>query len=90
MFFFTTVGILLMNVFSSFEIITRMAYYFRIYEAILVAEFICLFKRYGRLFTLSSAYAFYMAMFVASLNNDILADSHGQPKIIPYKTIFEN
>ena len=84
--FFTAIGIIMVNCFSSIIVITRMAYYFRIFEIILIAEFIYLFTKKTRLMVLAAVYLFYFGIFYSSLNNDINAVQDG-PKLIPYKNV---
>lgn len=87
MMFFTTLAIILINCFSSLIVITRIAYYFRIFEIILIAEFIYIFNKRSRSLVLLVTYLYYFGVFYISLLNDIKAPIP-EPKLIPYKNIF--
>ncbi|MGY0038967.1 EpsG family protein [Pedobacter sp. NJ-S-72] len=82
-------GILLLNTFSSLLILTRLAYYFRIFEIVLIAEFVYLFSKRTRVVVLFVVYLYYIAMFVSALKNDIDAEDYGGPKMIPYRSVFD-
>ena len=88
-FAFSILAIIFINCFSSLLIITRLGYYLRIFEIILVAEFIYVFRYKLRPLILCGIFSLYLAIFIASLNNDMEAEDHGQPKIIPYKSVFD-
>lgn len=85
---FVVLSVFFLNVFSSLLILTRLAYYFKIFEIVIVAELIYLFAKRYRVFILLGFLSFYIFIFIGSLFNDISADGEGQPKMIPYKSIF--
>lgn len=84
---FTTLGIILLNCFSSVITLTRISYYFRIFEIVLAAEFIYLFSKKSRIVVLLVFYVYYFSIFYTALVNDSTAPDFG-PKMIPYKNIF--
>lgn len=87
--FFTVLAIFLINCFSTLLVITRIAYYFRIFEVIMVAEFVYLFKnKYFKLLPIMIVYFYYISMFVYALQNDIEFDGQGVSKMVPYKNVF--
>lgn len=87
--FFSLLGLIVYNLFSSVVFITRFAFYLRIFEILLIPELIFTFSKKLRPFLILIAFLLYFAMFMGSLQNDINAEDNGQPKMIPYKSIFE-
>lgn len=86
---FSVLSIVLINCFSSIITLTRLAYYFRIFEILLVAEYVYTFSKNIRKPILVVLVSLYFGIFISSLYADIEADSMGQPKMIPYKSILD-
>lgn len=80
-------GIVFTNVFSSVIALSRIGYYFRLYEIILVAELIFIFSKQSRLIVLASLTFFYSALFYNALVVD-MAETRTENNLIPYKNIF--
>ena len=86
---FYVLSVVLINCFSSVITLTRLSYYFRIFEIILVAEYVYTYNRKVRMPILVGLCLVYLGVFISSLYADIDADSMGQPKMIPYKSVFD-
>lgn len=82
-----TLGMMLVNTFSSVGAITRIAFYFRIFEIVLMASMVPFFKRSSRPIFCVLVVSYFFAMFYGSLSNDYY-NVEEQPKLTPYQTIF--
>ena len=80
-------GIVFTNVFSSVIALSRIGYYFRLYEIILVAELIFVFNKQSRLSTLCIISTFYAFLFYNALKVD-MSSTETSIKLIPYQNIF--
>jgi hypothetical protein len=89
LYFFVALSTAVVTIFHSVEAVTRFAYYFRIFEIILVAEVIYLLRnKDARLFAIIIiVVGYYGFMFYNALLVDIKLDS--SPKMTPYSTFFE-
>ena len=81
------IGVLLINVFASFTPVTRLSYYFLIFQIILVPKLIYSFKSNQlKVIFLSGFIFYYLLMFTNSLMIDEQTDKY--PKITPYQNYF--
>ena len=80
-------GLMLFNMFSSIGAITRISYYFRIFEIVLLANMVPFFKRSSQPVVCIFITVFFFIMFYSSLSFDY-SDVDTYPKMTPYKTIF--
>ena len=85
--FFVVLATVMVNVFSSFVIFTRISYYFRAFEVIFIAELVYIAAKKYRPLVIVAVLAFYLSMFIGSLKNDIDIIYDG-PKMTPYKTFL--
>jgi len=82
-------GLMLINVFSSVAAITRIGYYFKIFEIVLLANVVSFFKRgWSQVIFCILLFIYYFTMFYTSLSFDY-NEVIDYPKLTPYKTIFE-
>lgn len=89
-FFFVVLATIMVNIFSSFTVFTRISYYFRAYEVILIAELVFVFAPKYRSLITFLAFCYYFALFAGSLNNDIKIDYKQESKLTPYKTFLND
>lgn len=83
---FTILGLLLLNVFADFTFVTRIAYYFFIFQIIIVPRFIYSFKNKMQIIILLICTLFYLLQFINAL---ITAQNENKiPNIVPYKNYF--
>jgi hypothetical protein len=81
------IGILFLNIFASFTPVTRLGYYFLIFQIILVPKLIYSFEsNHLKAIFLSSFIAYYSLMFTNSLIIDEQIDQY--PKMTPYQNYF--
>lgn len=80
-------NVVYLNVFSSVIALSRIAYYFKIFEIILVAEILFIFNKNVRVLALIFLVAFYSIQFLSALKID-LAETRTVNNLIPYKNIF--
>lgn len=83
------IGISLLNIFSNVIVVTRITYYFRIFDTVLLANYLFYFKKgYSRIIVASLIYLYFLTMFLSSLNNDY-QNIKEYPKLTPYKSLFK-
>ena len=83
-----TMGLILLNICSNIGAVTRMSYYFRIFETVLLANIV---SRFGamrsRIVACTCITVYYFTMFYTSLSFDFhQVDSY--PKLTPYQSIL--
>lgn len=83
---FTIIGVLLINLFAEYTFITRISYYFLIFQIILVPKFIYSFKGNYKIAILLFCMLFYLLQFINALQFSQKEDKY--PNIIPYKNYF--
>lgn len=82
-------GLALLNVFSNIGAITRISYYFKIFEIVLLSNVILFFKKgWSRIIFCMILFVYFFLMFYSSLYFDY-REVNEYPKLTPYKTIFE-
>ncbi len=82
-------GLILTNIFSSVAAVTRISYYFRIFEIILLANIASYFKKGGsQMIFCTLLFIYFFIMFYSSLLFDYTSVEE-YPKLTPYQTIFE-
>jgi hypothetical protein len=88
MYFFTILSITIVTIFGSIGAVTRFAYYFKIFEIILVSNTIFLLKsKINRSILLMFIMGYYFAIFINAISFDMSRDY--SPKLTPYKTMFQ-
>jgi hypothetical protein len=86
--FFAILSITIVTTFGSIGAVTRFAYYFKIFEIILVSNIIFLLKsKINRSVLLIFIMGYYCAIFVNAISFDMSRDY--SPKLTPYKTMFQ-
>lgn len=82
-------GLMLTNVFSNIGAITRIGYYFKIFEIVLLANLVPFIKRgWSQLLFYLIVITYFFLMFYSALSFDY-NEVKEYPKLTPYKTIFE-
>lgn len=81
-------GLILLNICSSVGAITRISYYFRIFEIVLLANVFSHFRKIKtRFFICTCVVIYYFIMFYSSLSFDYYqVDTY--PKLTPYKSVL--
>ena len=83
------VGLMLLNVFADVGAITRIGYYFKIFEVVLLANIVAFIKKgWSQILFYLLLIAYFFTMFYSSLSYDYKEVTE-YPKLTPYKTIFE-
>lgn len=86
--FLVVIGLMLLNVFSSIGAITRISYYFKIFEIVLLANFVMYFKKgWSQIIICVCIFLYFFIMFYSSISFDF-NEVTDYPKMTPYKTIF--
>lgn len=87
-FVLVTIGLILLNICSNIGAITRISYYFRIFETVLLANIVSRFRTMpSQIILCTCITAYYFIMFYSSLSFDYRqVDSY--PKMTPYQTIL--
>lgn len=85
LYFFSVVSI---NLFSFVNDLSRIYLYFRIFEIIVVADFIFLKTNRKRIFLFSFFYIMYFGAFLNGLKTDFEIPYEKMPKYIPYKNLL--
>ncbi|MFR1361650.1 EpsG family protein [Alistipes ihumii] len=83
------IGLLLLNTCASVGAITRISYYFKIFEIVLLANIVSYFRAsLNRVVACTCIFIYFFAMFYSALYRDYTAvDTY--PKMTPYQTIWE-
>ena len=83
------IGLLLLNTCASVGAITRISYYFKIFEIVLLANIVSYFRAsLNRVAACTCISIYFFAMFYSALYRDYTAvDTY--PKMTPYQTIWE-
>lgn len=82
-------GLMLLNVFANVAAITRIGYYFKIFEIVLLANVVSYFKKgASQVLFCVLLFFYFFTMFYSSLKFDYTGVNE-YPKLTPYKTIFE-
>lgn len=82
-------GLVLLNIFSNIGAITRISYYFKIFEIVLLSNVVSFFKKgWSRIIFCAILFVYFFSMFYSSLYFDY-TEVNEYPKLTPYKTIFE-
>lgn len=82
-------GLMLTNIFANVGAITRIAYYFKIFEIVLLGNLLIYFKAgLNRVLMCLLIFCYFFIMFYTSLSFDYNEVSE-YPRLTPYKTIFE-
>lgn len=84
---FVVVNVVYLNVFSSVIALSRIAYYFKIFEIVLVAQLLFVFDKKVRVLVLLLLVAFYSTLFLGALKVD-MAETRTENNLIPYKNVF--
>lgn len=84
---FIVMNVVYLNVFSSVIALSRIAYYFKIFEIILVSQLLFVFNKKIRILALLLLVAFYSIQFLSALKVD-MAETRTENNLIPYKNIF--
>ena len=80
-------NVVYLNVFSSVVALSRIAYYFKIFEIVLVAQLVFVFGKKIRVLALILLVAFYFLQFLSALEGD-MAETRTENNLIPYKNIL--
>ena len=81
-------GLILFNVFANVTAISRITYYFKVFEVVLLANLVSFFKRgWSQAIVCICIFIYFFVMFYASLSYDYSSVVE-YPKMTPYKTIF--
>lgn len=80
-------GLSLFNMFSAIGAVTRVSYYFRIFEIVLLANIVSCFKLRSQTVICVCIALYYFIMFYSSLSFDYRQVDY-YPKMTPYQTIF--
>jgi hypothetical protein len=81
-------SIIITNFFSLYGEMSRFAYYFKIFEIIVVADIIFLISKKIRVGVLAAFSIYYLSSFIYTLNIDLEKDY--KCKLIPYKNVLFN
>lgn len=85
----SVLGICLFNLFPSVAVVTRITYYFRIFDSVLLANLVFYFKLgTSRVIICVIIFIYFFLMFYAPLDKDYY-NYPEYPKLTPYKTLFE-
>lgn len=84
---FVVVNVVYLNLFSSVIALSRIAYYFKIFEIVLVAQLLFIFDKKARVLILLFIVLFYSTLFVSALKFD-MAETRTENNLIPYKNFF--
>ena len=84
---FIVMNVVYLNVFSSVIALSRIAYYFKIFEIVLVAQLLFIFDKKIRVIALFLLVAFYSILFIGALRVD-MAETRTENNLIPYKNVF--
>lgn len=83
-----TIGLILLNICSNIGAVTRISYYFRIFETVLLANIV---SRFGamrsQIIVCTCISVYYFAMFYSSLSFDF-HQVESYPKLTPYRSIL--
>jgi hypothetical protein len=79
-------SVIITNFFSLYGDLTRIAYYFKIFEILVIADFIFLRTKAFRVWLCSCFMIYYLSIFVYTLKMDLEKDY--KYKLIPYKNIL--
>lgn len=79
-------SVIITNFFSLYGDLTRIAYYFKIFEILVIADFIFLRTKEFRVWLFSGFMIYYFSIFVYTLKMDLEKDY--KCKLIPYKNIL--
>lgn len=77
-------SVLFINLFSTLDEMTRIAYYFRIFEIIVISDLIFLYAKRKKTLLLMAFYLYYFSAYLYTLNGDLKIENSS--KLIPYKT----
>ncbi|OTG66884.1 hypothetical protein B9T25_08880 [Acinetobacter sp. ANC 4470] len=80
-------NVVYLNVFSSVIALSRIAYYFKIFEIVLVAQLLFVFDKKIRVLALLLLVAFYSIQFLGALKVD-MAETRTENNLIPYKNVL--
>jgi len=80
-------SVIFTNIFSSFIFLTRVTYYFRIFEIIVVADLIYLWSKKYRVLLILFFIIYYFGMFVLAIDTEIKAEND-DTKLVPYKNVL--
>lgn len=80
-------NIVYLNVFSSVIALSRLSYYFKIFEIVLVAELLFIMDKKIRVLALISLVLLYSFLYIAALKVD-MAETRTVNNLVPYKNIF--
>ncbi len=82
------IGLMLTNICSDVAAITRIGYYFKIFDCVLIANIIATIRKpHLRLVIIIIVTLYYYALFFNALNVDLNITDY--PKLTPYRTIFD-
>lgn len=84
---FIVMNVVYLNIFSSVIALSRIAYYFKIFEIVLVAQLLFVFDKKIRVLALLFLVAFYSILFLGALKVD-MAETRTENNLIPYKNVF--
>ena len=85
--FLFVMNIVFLNVFSSVIALSRIAYDFKIFEIVLVAQILFVFDKKFRVLGLIFIVIFYSILFLGALKVD-MAETRTENNLIPYKNFF--
>lgn len=77
-------SVIFMNLFSALADMARIAYYFRIFEIIVIADLIFLGAKERRVWLFIGFYIYYFSAFIYTLKGDL--EMERKSKLTPYKT----
>lgn len=80
-------NVVYLNVFSSVIALSRIAYYFKIFEIVLVAQLLFIFDKKIRVLVLLLLVIFYSIQFLGALKVD-MAETRTENNLIPYKNVL--
>lgn len=80
------VSVVFLNLFSTLDEITRITYYFRTFEIIVISDLIFLYNNKKRILFLMGFYLYYFSAYIYTLNGDL--EIKNRSKLIPYKTFI--
>lgn len=84
---FAVMNVVFLNVFSSVIALSRIAYYFKVFEIVLVAQLLFVFDKKIRVIALLLLVSFYSVLFIGALRVDMV-ETRTENNLIPYKNVF--
>lgn len=80
-------SVIFTNTFASIAELTRIAYYFKIFEIVCVVDFVYLFNKHKRVWIVLLVFIYYLSVFLFSLKTESELETD-DTKLTPYKSVF--